>query len=45
MFNAIRIHAASQLRLASVSNRHLSMACNQSLEKLNGILEEYRASQ
>ena len=27
-----------------ISSRHISLACNQSVEKLNGILEEYRTS-
>ncbi|KAL3803889.1 hypothetical protein HJC23_004051 [Cyclotella cryptica] len=40
--NASRISVVSQMTL--MSNRRLSLVCNQSIEKFNGILEEYRAS-
>ncbi|KAL7481632.1 hypothetical protein ACHAW6_007302 [Cyclotella cf. meneghiniana] len=39
--HASRISVVSKVSL--ISNRRLSLICNQSLEKLNGILEEYRA--
>ncbi|KAL3787987.1 hypothetical protein ACHAWO_012172 [Cyclotella atomus] len=42
--NAIRIASSRAVRFCPSASRHISVACNQSIDKLYGILEEYRAS-
>ncbi|KAL3792314.1 hypothetical protein HJC23_006226 [Cyclotella cryptica] len=41
---SLRVSAATAAPAGRLSNRHLSMACAQSVDKLKSILEEYRKS-